>query len=161
MALAALGLVAFACRFVYIAAGGKVDSANLSAYRKKVVAKSTVLKAKRGSIFDRDGGVIAEDSNTYTIYAILDHNYVDGDKKLYVQDKDKTATELAKYLPLSKAKILSILTPAKAQFQVEFGTAGTKLSLATKQAIQKAKLPGINFTDSLQGFILMACLPVM
>lgn len=148
MALATLGLVAFACRFVYIAAGGKVDSANLSAYRKKVVAKSTVLKAKRGSIFDRDGGVIAEDSNTYTIYAILDHNYVDGSKKLYVQDKEKTATELAKYLPLSKAKILSILNPAKSQFQVEFGTAGTGLSLATKQAIQKAKLPGINFTDS-------------
>ncbi|WP_461213502.1 penicillin-binding protein [Lacticaseibacillus sp. GG6-2] len=149
MGLTVLGLVAFGCRFAYIAAGGKIDSANLSKYRQKVVSKSTVLKAKRGSIYDRDGGVIAEDSNTYTIYAVVDHNYVSGKKKLYVQDKAKTAKVLAKYLPLSVAKIQAILTPKNSHtFQVEFGTAGTGLSLATKQAIQAEKLPGINFTDS-------------
>lgn len=149
MFIAAVGLVAFACRFAYVALGGKVDSANLSQYRQKVVARNSVLKAKRGTIYDRSGNVIAEDSNTYTIYAVLDQNYVDGKKKLYVTDKAKTAKVLAKYLPLSEAKINAILHPkAKNTFQVEFGTAGTGLSLATKQEIQAEHLSGIKFSDS-------------
>ncbi|MCI1986001.1 MAG: penicillin-binding protein [Lactobacillus sp.] len=149
MLLTTVGLVAFACRFAYVALGGKVDSANLSQYRQKVIAQKTVLKAKRGTIYDRSGNVIAEDSNTYTVYAVLDQNYVDGKKKLYVTDKAKTAKVLAKYLPLSEAKILALLNPkSKKTFQVEFGSAGTGLSLATKQQIQAENLSGINFTDS-------------
>lgn len=148
MLITLVGLVTFACRFFYVGAGGKVDSHNLGQYRQKVVATSQVLKAKRGTIYDRDGGVIAEDSNTYTIFAIIDHNYVDGKKKLYVQDKAKTAKVLAKYLPMAENKILSIMSPKTNQFQVEFGQAGTGLSLATKQAIEKEHLPGIDFTDS-------------
>lgn len=151
MALALLVLVAFVVRFVYVGLGGSVDSANLQTYREKQYARQSTLKAQRGAIYDKNGNVIAEDSSTYTVYAVIDHTYVNGSKKLYVTNKDAVATVMAKYLPLAKAKIIAYLSQPKLK-QVEFGTAGAGLSLTIKQQLQaelkKAKLSGIYFTDS-------------
>ncbi|WP_125703105.1 penicillin-binding transpeptidase domain-containing protein [Lacticaseibacillus daqingensis] len=145
---ALIGL-AFVCRFAYITLGGQVDNNNLQAYRNTNYNKRTVLKAKRGAIYDSTGNVIAEDANTYTLYAVLDKTQVVGKHKLYVTNKDKTATVLAKYLPLAKDKILAYLTPAnKKTLQVEFGLAGRGLSLTIKKQIEAEKLPGIGFSDS-------------
>ncbi|MGZ0902412.1 penicillin-binding protein, partial [Streptococcus thermophilus] len=70
-----------------------------------IYRRNTVLTANRGTIYDKNGLIIAQDSHTYTVYAILDKTYVDSNKKpLYVQDKEKTAEKLATVLPLSKAK---------------------------------------------------------
>ncbi len=146
--LTVVALLAFVCRFAYVAIVGSVDSKNLAAYRDSQYARTVPLQAKRGSIIDRNGQAIAEDASTYTIYAVIDKHYTKAGKKLYVTNKAKTAAVLAKYLPLSKEKILAYLSPKQAAFQVEFGAAGTRLSLATRKEIEKAHLPGINFTDS-------------
>lgn len=146
--LTGVALLAFVCRFAYVAIVGSVDSKNLAAYRATQYARKTTLQAKRGSIIDRNGQPIAEDASTYTIYAIIDPHYTKAGKKLYVVDKDKTATVLAKYLPLSKAKILAYLNPKQQAFQVEFGNAGTGLSLSTRKEIEQEHLPGIQFSDS-------------
>ena len=47
-----------------------------------------MVKARRGTIYDRNGVVIAEDATSYSIYAILDDSYKSGEKKLYAQEKD-------------------------------------------------------------------------
>ncbi|KRN25586.1 penicillin-binding protein [Lacticaseibacillus camelliae] len=146
--LSLVALLAFVCRFAYVAVVGSVDSKHLAAYRASQYARKTALQAKRGSIVDRNGQAIAEDASTYTIYAIIDQNYTQNGKKLYVSDKAKTAAVLAKYLPLSEAKILAYLNPKKKTFQVEFGAAGTRLSLSTRKEIEAEHLPGIHFTDS-------------
>ncbi|WP_179395263.1 penicillin-binding protein [Lacticaseibacillus absianus] len=149
MSLTALIGLGFVCRFAYLALGGRSDNQDLQAYREKQYQRGSVLKAKRGAIYDSTGNVIAEDANTYTVFAIVDKTYKNGDKKLYVTDKEKAATVLAKYLPLSREKILAYLNPtAKNAFQVEFGRAGTGLSLAIKEQIESEHLSGINFTDS-------------
>ena len=149
LTLLAFGLfVGFAVRFAYIGLGGRVDSANLSTYREHQYATNTTLKAKRGAIFDRNGAVIAEDSSTYSVYAVLDHSYMNGKKKLYVTDKAHVAKVLAKYLPLSEARILEYLNPAKKAYQVEFGNAGKGLSLTVRNQIQAEHLTGVYFTDS-------------
>nr|WP_263849352.1 hypothetical protein [Lacticaseibacillus saniviri] len=62
----------FSGRFIYIAVAGHVDSANLQKERTNQYQTDSVLRAKRGTIYDRNGNVVAESSNTYTIYAILD-----------------------------------------------------------------------------------------
>ncbi|WP_225047377.1 penicillin-binding transpeptidase domain-containing protein [Lacticaseibacillus kribbianus] len=150
---AAIGL-AFVCRFAYVALGGSIDSKDLKTYRNNQYHRDAVLPAKRGAIYDRHGSVIAEDANTYTLYAVLSKKTtdgkanVDGKTKLYVTDKAKTAQVLAKYLPLTAKQILAYLNPKGNPYQVEFGKAGRGLSLAIKNQIEAAKLTGIGFTDS-------------
>ena len=55
----------------------------LSDQAKKVHEQTVIVPAKRGTIYDRNGAVIAEDATTYNVYAIIDKKY-------------KTATVVAK-----------------------------------------------------------------
>lgn len=137
-------------RFSYIAIGGTVEHINLSSQARRLYTDNKVLKAQRGSILDASGQPIAEDTSTYSIYAVLDKSQVGANKKpLYVTNKRKTAKVLAKYLPISENKVFKALNPSNGKsFQVEFGTAGKNLSVATKEKIESYKLTGINFIQS-------------
>ncbi|WP_262316762.1 penicillin-binding protein [Lacticaseibacillus parakribbianus] len=154
IAVTALVGLGFVCRFAYVALGGTVDSKDLKAYRVQQYHRDSVLTAKRGTIYDRHGSVIAEDANTYTLYAVVSTKTtdgkpnVDGKKKLYVTDKPHTAAVLAKYLPLTVKQLLTYLNPKGNPYQVEFGKAGSGLSLAIKKQIEAQHLSGIGFTDS-------------
>ena len=44
----------------------------LSDQAKKVHEQTVIVPAKRGTIYDRNGAVIAEDATTYNVYAIID-----------------------------------------------------------------------------------------
>lgn len=136
-------------RFAYISIGKKVQNVNLSAAAQRLYTANETLKAKRGSIYDANGQPIAEDTSVYSLYVVLDKRQVGIDgQKLYATNKEKIATVLAKNIPMSREKILNILTPSKGHpFQVEFGTAGQNISLATKQKIQSYHLSGINFVQ--------------
>lgn len=141
-------LLLFISRFAYIATSGHVGSVDLTKKTEQKYSQNKVLLGKRGTIYDVSGNIIAEDSNVYSVYAILDKKYNDTDgKPLHVVNKKKTAKVLSKYLPLSQKKILTYLKK-KNQFQVEFGSAGKNLSLNTKKKIEAEKLPGIQFTDT-------------
>lgn len=141
-------LLLFISRFAYIATSGHVGSVDLTKKTEQKYSQNQVLLAKRGTIYDASGNIIAEDSNVYSVYAILDKKYNDTNgKPLHVTNKKKTAKALSKYLPLSSKKILSYLNK-KNQFQVEFGSAGKNLSLNTKKKIEAENLPGIQFTDT-------------
>ncbi|ERL66473.1 hypothetical protein L248_0152 [Schleiferilactobacillus shenzhenensis LY-73] len=149
-ALFFFGAVVF--RFFNITISGQVDGVKLADRTRRQYTRETVLKAKRGTIYASNGDVIAEDSNVYTLYAIIDHDYVDlAGKPLYVTDKKKTAQVLSQYLSLSASQIEKILNPAanpktkKKPFQVELGNAGKNIDLATKKEIDKQHLSGINF----------------
>ena len=39
---------------------------------KKVHEQTVIVPAKRGTIYDRNGAVIAEDATTYNVYAVID-----------------------------------------------------------------------------------------
>ena len=56
---------------------------------------------------------------------------------MYVTNKRKTAQKLAEVLPLSEEKIYSYLTPKHKAFQVEFGSAGTGLTLSQKEKLKR------------------------
>lgn len=145
----ALVFLVFVARFIYIGISKKVSGQNLTARTHQLYKRNQVLKANRGTIFDRDGLAIAEDSHLYTIYAILDKSSINyKNKPEYVVNKEKTATKLATVLPLSKKKILKYLNPKHKAFQVQFGTAGSNLTKAQKQKIEKMKLPGIKFLET-------------
>ncbi|WP_203649100.1 penicillin-binding transpeptidase domain-containing protein [Secundilactobacillus yichangensis] len=149
LVLFTFALVLFIGRFSYIAIGKNVQHVNLSTQAKKLYTANHTLKAQRGTIYDASNQPIAEDTSTYSLYAVLDKSQrtVAG-KPMYVTNKIKTARVLSKYLPLSKKRALAYLTPSnKKTFQVEFGSAGQNISLTTKKKIDGAHLHGLTFVQ--------------
>ena len=54
---------------------------------KKVHEETVIVPAKRGTIYDRNGAVIAEDATTYNVYAVIDKKYKSATGKiLYVEE---------------------------------------------------------------------------
>ncbi|HGD7089985.1 TPA: penicillin-binding transpeptidase domain-containing protein [Enterococcus faecium] len=145
----------FAVRFSYIVIGGHVAGTSLAEKTKQLYQGSEVVKAKRGTIYDRNGVALAEDASSYSIKAILSKTYTSGDKKLYVEEKnfDKIAEILHKNLSIDKKDALNILEDGakKELYQVEFGSYGKNVSQETKQNIEadmkKEGVAGLYFVD--------------
>ncbi|QIZ07355.1 penicillin-binding protein [Priestia megaterium] len=151
------GLLFFVLIFRYfsIQISGEVDGQPLAAKAQEKYSREGNLAALRGDIFDRNGGVIAEDTNAYTLIAILDKKMTTNPKKpQHVKNLDKTAKELAKYLEMDQSEIYSILSKGKEnnKFQVEFGKAGRDITHQTKKKIEDLKLPGITFIRDSKRF---------
>ena len=68
-------------RFSYIAIGGTVEHINLSSQARRLYTDNKVLKAQRGSILDASGQPIAEDTSTYSVYAVLNKTQVGANKR--------------------------------------------------------------------------------
>lgn len=149
----------FAVRMIYVVAGGHVAGTSLKAKTEELYHGGEVVKAKRGTIYDRNGEVIAEDATSYSVYAILSESYVSGKDKLYAQEKnfDELASILHKYLGIKEKTALKTLKSGinsdgtSKYYQVEFGNKGKNISEETKQniedAMKKAKIKGLYFTD--------------
>lgn len=140
-----LFLLLFA-RFFYIQATGEVKGYSLEAIAAEKYARSEVLQAERGKILDRNENIIAEDTNSYRLQAIISK---DADK--HVEDPRATAQVLSQYIDLTEEEIYEILTPGptaegKPRYQVEFKAAGKSLTHETKLQIEAHDLPGIIFT---------------
>ncbi|PLT34303.1 penicillin-binding protein [Bacillus sp. V5-8f] len=139
-------------RFLYIqitgTAGGEVLAANL----EKKYKKQHTIEAERGTIYDTKGEIIAEDTSSYSIIAVLDDSVTTNPKNpKHVVDPEKTAKQLANYLEMDEQDIYNRLTK-KGAFQVEFGTAGRDLSHEVKKKIEKLELPGIIFKRDTKRF---------
>jgi penicillin-binding protein 2X len=149
----------FAVRMIYVVAGGHVAGTSLKVKTEELYHGGEVVKAKRGTIFDRSGEVIAEDATSYSIYAILSESYVNGNEKLYAQEKnfDDLASILNKYLGIKEKSALKTLKSGlnsdgtSKYYQVEFGNKGKNISEETKQniedAMKKDKVKGLYFTE--------------
>ncbi|MBO1088087.1 penicillin-binding transpeptidase domain-containing protein [Enterococcus hirae] len=145
----------FAVRFSYIVIGGHVAGTSLAEKTEQLYKGSEVVKAKRGTIYDRNGVALAEDATSYSIKAILSKTYTSGDKKLYAEEKnfDKIAEILNKNLSIEKNDALQILKDGAKNnlYQVEFGSYGKNISQETKQNIEddmkKAGVVGLYFED--------------
>lgn len=139
----------FVGRFLYLSISKTIAGENISERVSNLYKRDEILKSVRGAIYDNSGSVIAEDSHSFTLYAILDKSSLDyKGKPMYVVDKKKTAEKLSTVIPLSEKKILKYLHPKHKAYQVEFGTAGSGISLATKKKIMAMHLPGIHFDET-------------
>lgn len=139
----------FVGRFLYLSISKTIAGENISERVSNLYKRDEILKSVRGAIYDNSGNVIAEDSHSFTLYAILDKSSLDyKGKPMYVVDKEKTAEKLSTVIPLSEKKILKYLHPKHKAYQVEFGTAGSGISLATKKKIMAMHLPGIHFDET-------------
>lgn len=117
--------------------------------------KSRTISASRGTIYDRNKEVIAQDIDTYTIYAIMDTSHVGpNDTPAYVLDPKMTAEKLSPIMNMDVEDIMYYFESAQAidQYQTEFGIRGKTLSNTQKEAIEALELPGIYFSKSSKRF---------
>ena len=144
----------FAARLSYIVLVGKVAGTSLEEKTAALYQGSEVVKAKRGTIYDRNGEPIAEDATSYSLYAILDKSYVNGKKELFAKEEnfDKLADIASKVLKGQIKKDTFVKTLKNGiendKYQVTIPNA-RNITLQQKQEIEKQmaqqKIAGLYF----------------
>ena len=126
----------------------------LSDQAKKVHEETVIVPAKRGTIYDRNGAVIAEDATTYNVYAVIDKKYKSATGKiLYVEESQfkKVAEILKQYLGMDEDYVIQQLSQKKLK-QVSFGANGNGITYSTmtaiRDAMEAANIEGVAFTTS-------------
>jgi penicillin-binding protein 2B len=138
-------------RFIQLQVTGVADGQVLAVKAEEKYKQQRTLEAKRGTIFDRNGEVLAQDVPSYTVVAVLDPKMTtDPAHPRHVVDPHKTAQKLAPLLNMDVGKVEQILT--KDAKQVEFGSHGRNISYELKQKIEALHLPGIGFIRDTKRF---------
>ncbi len=148
------GLLFFVLVFHYssIQITGEAKGQVLAAKAQQKYMKERTIDATRGTIFDRKGEVVAKDTTSYKLVAILDEKMTTNPKKPHhVQDPEMTAAKLAKFISMDEQDILALLKQDKKK-QVEFGNAGRDISHEIKTEIEKQELAGITFLRESKRF---------
>lgn len=137
----------FAIRFSMIMMTKTVNGENLSERIENLYTRSSILPAKRGTIYDIGGNPIALDATSYSLIGVLTDKWSNEDQPNHIIEKEKTAEALAKHIDLSKSELLEILNQTERD-QVEFGEPGMNLTYGEKIKIEEEKLPGIVFQET-------------
>ncbi|WP_027408231.1 penicillin-binding protein [Anoxybacteroides tepidamans] len=138
-------------RFVELQATGVADGQVLAVKAEEMHKKKRTIEAKRGTILDRHGEVLAEDTPSYTLIAVLDPKMTtDPSNPKHVVDPEMTARKLAPLLHMDVSEAEHILK--KKAKQVEFGVYGRDISYELKKKIEALKLPGIGFIRDTKRF---------
>ena len=135
-------------RLVFLNLSPKVDGINLKEFAKNRNTTKQTLYASRGTIYDKNEEVLAETVDSYTVIAYLDSSRSkNSTKPRHVVDKEDTANKLSPLINMTPERILELLNQ-EGLYQVELGPGGRGLTELQKDAIEKLKLPGIDFIAS-------------
>ncbi len=135
-------------QFMYLSLSNKVYGRDLKQFAKDRITVDKELYAKRGTIFDRNEKVLAENVTSYTLIAYLDSSRTTNpDNPQHVVDKEATAKALSEVLDAPYDYILERLQKEGA-YQVQFGNYGSKLKELKKIEIENLELPGLDFIES-------------
>jgi len=144
----------FLINFAIIIGTDQKFGVNLSKGAEVVHQKTVTVAARRGTIYDRNGAVIAEDATTYNVYAIIDKTYKSAKGEvLYVEESqyNQVADVFNRYLGMEKDYVVQQLSQKKLN-QVSFGAAGNDISYSNMDAIRSeleaANIKGVDFTTS-------------
>ena len=133
----------------------KVGESTITSYIKSRNTTEEVLMPKRGTIYDMNGNILANDVISYTMIAYLSDTRVDAKgNKDYVEDFDTTSTKIASVLGVDASEIKKVLEQGKinGKYQVEFGSIGKGLSELVKEEIDKLNLQGIDFLKDVRRY---------
>lgn len=138
--------------YAYIAISPSVLGINIQEFAKTRNTYSSKLKAKRGTIYDNDGNVLALNVYSYTVIAYLEPSRTtDINKPHHVIDVEMTAEKLSPILNMSVESLVSLMSQ-KGLYQVELGPGGRGITELKKETIEDLNLPGIDFIESTKRF---------
>lgn len=131
-----------------------VDGTDLTAFAESRNTVSEILPAKRGSIYDCNKEVLAQNVNSYTVIAYLSSSRTTSENNpQHVVDKEYTAEAISPLINMTKEQVLKLLN--QDLYQVELGPGGRGITELTKKEIEKLNLPGIDFISSTKRYYKM------
>ena len=144
--------VVLIARVAQIALSTEIDGTNLQELASKRTTRTDSIPAKRGTIYSKDGDVLAQNVASYKLIAYLDPKRTTNEEKpQHVVDKELTAKSLSPILGIEEEQLLKYLTKENV-YQTEFGSKGKGLTELTKQKIEELKLPGLDFIESYKRY---------
>lgn len=145
---AILFFVVIIARISYLSLSKTVDGIDLQSFANKRTTKTDTLYAKRGSIYDINGNVLAQNVSSYTVIAYLSESRTTNpENPKHVVDKEYTAKKLSEILDMDYDKTLAYLKKENV-YQTELGNKAKGISELTKEKIEELKLPGIDFIET-------------
>lgn len=141
-------------RYCFLALSPTINGRDMEVFAANRNTVSRVLTAKRGTIYDTTGNVLAQNVTSYTLIAYLDEDRSTKNQINHVKDIDATAKALAPILNADEEDLKSRLQKGKDndKYQIEFGSAGKNLTELKKNEIEKLNLPGIDFEENYQRY---------
>jgi len=139
-------------QFCYLSLSKNVYGINMQQFASNRNTVTSILTAERGTIYDIEGNVLAQNITSYTLIAYLDSGRTTNENDPeHVVDKEYTATKLASILGKDNYEYILDRLNKKSK-QVEFGNVGKNLTELTKLAIEELDLPGISFTETVKRY---------
>ena len=137
-------LIVFYARYFYLSTSSVIDEIDMKEFAKNRNTASTILYAKRGTIYDnskKEKNILAVNVSSYTVIACLREKC-----SSRVEDKQMTAEKLAPILNMKVDVLVELMS--KKLYQVELGPGGRGIKGLVKEKIEELNLPGIGFTES-------------
>lgn len=142
-----LVILALYIQYCYLSLSKNIYGTDMKDFASSRNTVTMDLKAKRGTIYDVNGNVLALNTTSYTMIAYLDSSRTtDKNDPKHVVDKEYTATKLSQVMDADYDYILKRLNTDS--YQVEFGTIGRNITELKKLSIEELKLPGIEFVET-------------
>ena len=139
-------------RIIQLGLSKEIDGINLKELASNRTTRTVVEEARRGTIYSRNGDVLAQNVSSYKLIAYLDSKRTTNEKRpQHVVNKEETAEKLAPILGMEKDEILAYLNKENL-YQTEFGTKGKGLNEIQKKQIEDLNLPGLDFIESYKRY---------
>ena len=142
-------IVLFA-KYCYLALSPNINGRNMQKFAESRNTVSKILKAKRGTIYDLEGNILAHNVTSYTLILYLSPSRSKGNNINHVKDTDKTAKVLAEVLEADESEIKKKIENGKSKnrYQIELGNIGKNITEMKKSEIDNLNLPGIDFIEN-------------
>ena len=137
-------------KYCYLALSPNINGRNMQKFAESRNTVSKTLKAKRGTIFDSEGNILAHNVTSYTLILYLDPSRSKGSSINHVKETDKTAKALAEVLEADEKEIKEKIENGKTKnrYQIELGKIGKNITEMKKDEIENLNLPGIDFIEN-------------
>ncbi len=137
-------------QFCYLGLSKDVYGIDMQSFASNRNTVSSTIVANRGTIYDANSSILAQNISTYTLIAYLDPTRTKDDSNpKHVVDKEYAAHKLSTVLGEENYDYILERLNKKSK-QVEFGLVGKNLTELEKIAIEELNIPGIDFVETIK-----------